>query len=56
MLVPVVALFIWPANASWGNAGVIGVFVFNSIFAVLFAVSGLLFLRASATPKESVMQ
>ena len=44
VLVPVVALIISP-EVSWGNAGVIGVFVFNSIFAVLFAGSGLLFSR-----------
>jgi hypothetical protein len=49
MLVPVFALFIWPAQASWSDAGVIGVFVFNSLFALLFAVSGLLFRRASTT-------
>lgn len=47
MSVPVIALFIWPAQGSWGEAGVIGVFVFNSIFAVLFGGSGLLFLRAA---------
>lgn len=47
LLVPVFALFIWPAQASWGEAGVIGVFVVNSIFAVLFVGSGLLFLRAA---------
>lgn len=46
MLVPVIALFIRPAQASWGAAGVTGVFVFNSIFALLFVGSGLLFLRA----------
>ena len=45
VLVPVVALFISP-EVSWGNAGVVGVFVFNSIFAVLFVVSALLFRRA----------
>jgi hypothetical protein len=45
-LVPVVALFIWPAQASWGEAGVIGVFVVNLFFAVIFAVSALLFRRA----------
>jgi len=44
-LVPVVALIISP-EVSWGNAGVIGVFVVNSIFAALFAGSGFLFLRA----------
>lgn len=46
-LIPVVALIISP-EVSWGNAGVIGVFVVNSIFAVFFAVSALLFRRASA--------
>ena len=45
LLVPVTALVISP-EVSWGNAGAIGVFVFNSIFAVLFAGSGFLFLRA----------
>jgi len=47
MSVPVIALFIWQAQVSWGAAGVIGVFVLNSIFAVLFVGSGLLFLRAA---------
>lgn len=47
MLVPVFALFVWPARASWGDAGVIGVFIFNSIFAILFLISALLFRRAS---------
>ena len=46
ILVPVIALIISP-EVNWGGAGVIGVFVFNSIFAVLFAGSGLLFLRAA---------
>jgi hypothetical protein len=49
MLVPTFAFFVWPAQASWGEAGVIGVFVFNSIFAMLFVVSALLFRRASTT-------
>ena len=47
ILVPVIALIISP-EVSWGNAGVIGVFIFNSIFAVLFLGSALLFRRASA--------
>lgn len=46
MLVPVIALIISP-EVSWGNAGVIGVFVFNSIFAVLFVGSALLFRGAA---------
>ncbi len=52
MLVPVVALSIWPAKASWGEAGVIGVLVFNSIFVLLFVVSALLFRRASANSSK----
>lgn len=46
-LVPVFALFIWPAQTSWGEAGVIGVMVVNAIFVALFLVSGLLFGRAA---------
>jgi len=46
LLVPVTALIISP-EVSWGNAGVTGVFVFNSIFAVFFAGSAMLFRRAS---------
>ena len=46
VLVPVVALSISP-EVSWGNAGVIGVFVFNSIFALPFAGSAMLFRRVS---------
>ncbi len=47
MLVPVVALLIWPTQASWGEVGVVGVFVVNCIFALLFAGSGSLFLCAA---------
>jgi len=47
-LIPVIALFIWPAKAFWGDAGVIGVFIINLIFALLFAGSAMLFRRASA--------
>lgn len=46
LLIPVVALIISP-EVSWGNAGVIGVFIVNSIFAALFVTSSLLFRRAS---------
>lgn len=45
-LVPIVALTIEPANASWGDAGVIGVFVLNAFFVMLFIISALLFRRA----------
>lgn len=49
MLVPVIALVIWqPQVTSWGAAGVAGVFVLNAFFAMLFAVSALLFRRAAA--------
>lgn len=53
MIIPVVALLVWPAQASWGEAGVIAVFVFNSIFAVMFVVSALLF-RHAADPWSSI--
>lgn len=46
-LIPLFALLVWPAEASWGNVGVIGVFIVNFIFVVLFLVSGLLFRRAA---------
>lgn len=49
LLVPVFALTIWPAQASWGNAGVVGVFVLNAFFAMFFAISALLFRHASTT-------
>lgn len=41
-LIPMVALIISP-EVSWGNVGVVGVFVFNSIFVALFIGSALLF-------------
>jgi len=47
VLIPLFALFIWPAQASWGDAGVIGVFIINIIFAMIFVSSALLFRRAS---------
>ena len=48
-LVPVIALFVWPpAVISWAP-GVAQVFILNSVFALLFVGSGLLFRRASAT-------
>lgn len=42
-LVPFFALFVWPAQTSWGAAGVSGVIVFSSFFAMMFVVSGVLF-------------
>lgn len=50
-LVPLYGLFIWPAKASWGDAGVIGVLIFNSVMALIFVVSGILFRRASIVNK-----
>lgn len=47
ILIPVVALFIWPAKASWGEAGVNGVLIFNSILSLPFVVSVALFRRAA---------
>lgn len=48
-LVPLIALAIWPpATTSWAP-GVLGVFVLNSFFALLWIGSALLFRRASTT-------
>lgn len=43
ILVPLFALFIWPAKVSWGEAGVLEVLIFNSIFAIIFIISWLFF-------------
>ena len=53
--VPVIALII-SSEVSWGNAGVIGVFIVNSFFVVLFAVSALLFRRAERRDNEPANQ
>ena len=47
MLVPVIALINWQP-ASWGAAGVFGVFVLNAFFVMLFVVSALLFRRVTS--------
>lgn len=48
MLVPVIALVIWnPKVASWGGAGVVGVFFLNIAFAALFVGSAWLFRKAA---------
>ena len=45
-LVPIFALIFGPANASWGEAGVIGVFVLNVFFIMVFVISAMLFRSA----------
>lgn len=52
LLVPVFALFIWPAQTAWGKPGVLGVIVLNSFFAIFFLVSALLFQRVANTSKQ----
>ena len=48
MLVPVIALIIWPPQViSWGAAGVFGVFVLNAFFVMLWVGSALLFRNAT---------
>ena len=44
--VPVLALFIWRSQLSWGGAGMLGVFVINAVFATLVLGSAWLFRRA----------
>jgi hypothetical protein len=51
VLVPFVALFIWPAQVSWGEAWVTKVLVFNCILALPFIGSALLFLRVANKKK-----
>ena len=47
-LVPVITLIAWPPQvASWGAAGVFGVFVLNAVFVLLFVASALLFRKAA---------
>ena len=47
-LVPVIALVIRPPQlASWGATGVLGVFVLNTFFVMLFVISALLFRKAA---------
>jgi len=45
-LVPIITLIVWP-QVSWGGTGIVGVFVLNAFFAMLFVVSAMLFRRAS---------
>jgi len=47
MLVPVIALLVWPPSTTSWAPGVFGVFVLNAFFATLFVVSALLFRRAA---------
>lgn len=47
-LVPVLGLIIWkPQVTSWGVAGLLGVFILNTIFVVLWIGSALLFRRGA---------
>lgn len=48
-LVPVIALIIFRPPVSFGDPGVVGVFILNGFFAALFALSAWLFRRASTT-------
>lgn len=54
VLVPVIALLIWPPPAASWAPGVFGVFVLNAFFAMLFVVSALLFRRAAANNSDTL--
>jgi hypothetical protein len=47
MLVPLIALLIWPPSAISWSPGVFAVFLISGFFAFIFALSGMLFSRAS---------
>jgi hypothetical protein len=49
MLVPVIALVIWPPGVASWSPGVLGVFILTAFFAFLLTVSALLFKRASTS-------
>ena len=48
MLVPTIALIIWPPSTNSWTPSVIGVFLLSGFFALLFFVSGMLFRRAAS--------
>ncbi len=49
MLVPVIALFIWPPHSISWSPSVVGVFLLSGFFAFLFLVSALLFRQAASS-------
>ena len=49
MLIPIMALIIWPPPVISWSPSVFGVFVLNAFFALLLVVSALLFRRAGVT-------
>jgi hypothetical protein len=51
--VPLFALFVWPAKASWGSAGVIGVLVLNTLFSASYFFSAYVFNKADETKKPT---
>jgi len=53
MLVPVIALSIWPSPAISWSPSVFGVFIFSAFFALLYVVSALLFRHASHNTNQS---
>lgn len=48
LLVPAVAIFIWPPSAISWSPGVVQVFLLSAFFGFLFLISGLLFKRAAS--------
>ena len=48
MMVPVIAIVIWPPTAISWSPGVFGVFLLSAFFAMLFVVSGFLFRQAGS--------
>ena len=48
MLVPVIALIIWPPPTTSWAPSILGVFLLSAFFAYLFVVSAMLFIRADS--------
>ena len=49
MIVPIIALIIWPPPATSWAPGIFGVFLMSAFFAMLFVLSGNLFMRTDVS-------
>jgi hypothetical protein len=55
MLVPTIALIIWPPSTISWSPGVIGVFLLSGFFAYLFFLSGMLFRKSDSNSNFSTL-
>jgi hypothetical protein len=55
MLVPIIALIIWPPSTISWSPGVLGVFLLSGFFAYLFFLSGMLFRKSASNSNFSTL-